>query len=277
MAFLGIWAFLAGEADKLILGIYLPAASVGVYSVALTIAAFIPMLLTSVNSIFAPTIANLYAKSQHVLLEQLLQTLTKWIFGLTVPLIAIVLLFAPELMGIFGKDFQVGGYVLAVVALGQLVNVSTGPVGMMLWMSGHESVSVKSQIVASLVSLSANLLLIPVLGIMGAAIAQLLGLVITNVIAVLFVSRKLKMCPYNRGYFQLLMPTLISLGVIALWRVFALGSLGELKTMLSAIVTSYSLFVSVALSIGLDSNERMMLTMAREQLTSLVRLILFRG
>lgn len=277
MAFLGIWGFLSGEADKLILGIYLPTASVGVYSVALTIAAFIPMLLTSVNSIFAPTISHLYAQGQYQLLEQLFQTLTKWVLGFTLPLIGVIFCFAPELMGIFGSEFRTGWSVLVIVALGQLVNVSTGSVGMMLWMSGHESVSVRSQIASSLVSLSVNLSLIPALGIMGAAIAQLLGLVINNVIAVLFVGRKLKMYPHHRRHVQLLIPTMMVVGVITLWRVFALESWGALNTVGSALVTSYLVFVSAALSIGLDSNDRLVLDATRARLVSLVRLVLFRG
>jgi O-antigen/teichoic acid export membrane protein len=270
MAFLGIWAFLAGEADKLILGIYLPAASVGVYSVALTIAAFIPMLLTSVNSIFAPTIANLYAKGQHALLEQLLQTLTKWIFGLTVPLIAIVLLFAPELMGIFGKDFQVGGYVLAIVALGQIANVGTGSVGMMLLMTGHQRQLIQTQITSAVAMLAFYLLLIPGWGILGAALAQAIGLVIANGLNLWHVHRRLGMLPYPRSLLKLLGPlgvTGICLLGLKLWTMPGWTDLVQLST---SLVFAYSIFGVLALWTGLDENDRVVLDAVRGRMIGLM-------
>lgn len=259
MAFLGIWSFLTGEADKLILGVYLSSSSVGVYSVAMTIAAFIPMLLTSVNSIFAPTISNLYAQGQRALLEQLLQTLTKWIFGLTVPLIGVILFFGPELMSIFGNEFRAGWIVLAIVAIGQLVNVGTGSVGMMLLMTGHQRQLIQTQITSAISTLALYLLLIPGLGIIGAALGQAIGLIIANVLNLWHVKRKLGMLPYHRSILKLLAPlTATGIVLVGLNIGIARGA-NDLGILVGGLLAAYSVFGVMALLTGLDENDRVVL------------------
>ncbi len=259
MAFLGIWGFLSGEADKLILGIYLPTASVGVYSVALTIAAFIPMLLTSVNSIFAPTISHLYAQGQRALLAQLLQTLTKWIFGLTVPLIGIILLFGSELMRLFGKEFQAGWMVLAIVALGQLVNVGTGSVGMMLLMTGHQRELIQSQISSALATLVLYGLLIPQFGVLGAALGQAIGLTMANVLNLWYVANKLKMLPYQRSILKLIVPLSMTGSALVGLRLWTPVNPSEIGMLVASFGLAYGLFGLTALVTGLDENDRLVL------------------
>ena len=70
------------QADKILIGFYLNAREVGIYAVAMALVAFVPIVLQSVNQIFSPTIADLYARGQIELLGRIFQTLTKWILGL---------------------------------------------------------------------------------------------------------------------------------------------------------------------------------------------------
>jgi len=76
--------------------------------------AFVPSVLQAVNQIFTPTIAELHARGDHELLRRIFQTLTKWILGLTIPLITMLLIFARPLMRIFGRDFEAGWSVLVI-------------------------------------------------------------------------------------------------------------------------------------------------------------------
>jgi O-antigen/teichoic acid export membrane protein len=91
-------AFLYGQTDKVILGSYLNARTVGIYAVAMTIVAFVQVALQSANQIFSPTIAELHARGQFDLLNRLFQTVTKWVLGMTVPLAVIVIIFSRVLM-----------------------------------------------------------------------------------------------------------------------------------------------------------------------------------
>ena len=81
LAFLGMSAleFLVTQADKILLGLYLNPRVVGIYVLASTLSSFIPMILQSVNQIFAPVIADLHAQGKRDVLQKLFQTLTKWV------------------------------------------------------------------------------------------------------------------------------------------------------------------------------------------------------
>ena len=57
--------FVSGQSDRILLGIYLNAREVGIYSVAASMVAFVGLFLQSINQIFAPTIAELFSKGEH--------------------------------------------------------------------------------------------------------------------------------------------------------------------------------------------------------------------
>src|SRR5205085_5455522 len=129
---------LVSQADKILLGLYLNPRMVGIYVLASTLSAFVPIVLQSVNQIFAPVIADLHAHDRFDVLQRLFQTLTKWVFALSLPLAFVMILFARQLMRIFGPDFEAGWPVLVIGAVGQLVNCGVGSVGYLLLMSGNQ-------------------------------------------------------------------------------------------------------------------------------------------
>ena len=91
-----VLSFVMSQADKILIGFYLDARELGIYAVAAALVTFVPIVLQSVNQIFSPTIADLYARGQIELLGRMFQTLTKWILGLTLPLDAGMIIFARQ-------------------------------------------------------------------------------------------------------------------------------------------------------------------------------------
>ena len=256
---ISVLEFLLLQADRIVLGAYVSAAQVGVYAVATTGSALIPMLLQSVNSIFGPVIADLHARGDRALMGRLFQILTKWVLGLTFPLVAVILLFARPLMGIFGKEFELGWPVLAVGVLGQLVNCATGSVGFLLMMTGNQKKLIKVQAVTGIAMLGLNVALIPIWGVMAAAVVGAAVTVVTNLLYLAGVKRVLGMSPYNRGYLRLAGP--ISASLAAAWIVHRFASAGtyqQLAGIVIALVLSYSVFIIAALSLSLDQDDRML-------------------
>jgi O-antigen/teichoic acid export membrane protein len=243
--------FLTSQGDKILIGLYLAAKPVGIYVLASTLAAFVPLILQSVNQIFAPVIADLHARGRYDILQKLFQTLTWWILAATLPLAAVVILFAPKVMHLFGSEFEAGWPVLVIVALGQIGNCAAGSVGYLLLMSGHQKRLMRVQLASAIVSVIANVCLIPMMGIVGAAIAAALVNVGSNLGNLIEVRRTLRLSPYNRGYYKLLIPAGLMTGALALLR---LGTplLGRPWTLLLlALVVSYSVFGLSVLAFGL--------------------------
>jgi O-antigen/teichoic acid export membrane protein len=253
----GLLEFLMAQADKILIGFYLGAREVGIYAVATTLVTFVPILLQSVNQIFSPSIADLYARGQQELLGRMFQTLTKWILGLTIPLAVVMIFFASPLMRIFGRDFQAGWPILIIGTVGQLVNCGVGSVGYLLLMSGNQRRLIRIEAVMAAVMVLLNLLLIPRWGITGAAI----GAATTNVIGNLWylrdVRNRLGLSPYNRSYLHLALPMAGTLTTVLALRALFGAVRQEWVVIGAALVLGYLAFLGIAFSFGLDADDKL--------------------
>jgi O-antigen/teichoic acid export membrane protein len=251
--------FLLAQVDKILIGVFINAREVGIYAVATTIVAFIPVALQSVNQIFSPTIADLHARGQRELLGRLYQTLTKWILGFTLPLAAVVIVFARPLMRIFGAEFEPGWIVLMIGTLGQLINCATGSVGYLLLMSGNQGRLMRVQTVMTVALIVMNLLLIPKLGILGAVLATAITNVVTNFWNLREVRATLGLSPYNKTYRDLLLPGFGAVGVALLMQAFGIPARLAWLYILVAIAVAYLVFAGVAILLGLGPDDRLIL------------------
>ena len=249
--------YLMSQADKILIGFYLNAREVGIYAVAMALVAFVPIILQSVNQIFSPVIADLYARGQIELLGRMFQTLTKWILGFTFPLAAGMVIFAPALMRIFGRDFAAGWAVLAIGTLGQLINCGVGSVGYLLLMSGNQRRLIKIQAVMACGMVVLNLVLIPKWGIVGAAVGAAVVNAVTNVWYLGEVRQRLGLLPYNRSYWRLLLPICGNLAVLLVARRILQAVRPEWLAVVAGLALAYCAFLAIAMLFGLDADDRL--------------------
>jgi O-antigen/teichoic acid export membrane protein len=251
--------FVLAQADKILLGAFLDVRQVGIYAVAATLVAFVPVALQSVNQIFSPTIADLHARGDRVLLGRLFQTLTKWILGFTLPLAFVMIVFSKPLMRLFGAAFEAGWVVLSLGTLGQLVNAGVGSVGYLLLMSGNQARLIRVQVVMAVFMIAATFGLVRPFGIAGVALAAALTTALSNYLYLRQVRTALGLSPYNRTYLRLLGPCAVSLAVTAGLRLLArsLDLHPEWLWIGIALVMSYASFCGLALLAGLDNDDKM--------------------
>jgi len=260
--------FLVSQADKILLGLYLNPSLVGIYVVASSLSALIPLILQSVNQIFAPVIADLHSRKRHDVLQRVFQSVTKWVLGLTLPLAFVVIAFAVPLMRIFGPAFEPGWPVLVIGAVGQVVNCAVGSVGYLLLMSGNQNRFMKIQFAMVGVSLAINIGLIPVLGVVGAALAAAAVNAASNIWCLMEVRTCLRIFPYNRSYFALAIPAALAIGAVVLLRYWTASMARPWLPILGALAAAYTIFVGVALRFALDEDDRMIATSAWAQVRS---------
>ena len=189
---------------------------------------------------------------------RLFQTLTKWILAFTLPLAISVIAFSKPLMRIFGADFEVGWSILIVGTIGQVVNCGTGSVGYLLLMSGHEKRLFRVQMWMAVTMVVLNVLLIPRLGILGAATAAACVNLGTNSWNLREVRANLGLWPYNGSYLLLVVPTgatiLAVLGLLHIGR-----GISNWLLVASGLATAYVLFFSTLAIFGLDADDRLVL------------------
>ena len=259
----GMMEFFMSQTDRVALGHYRGAHDVGVYAVAATLVAYEPIILQSVNQIFAPVIADIHTRGDHRLLGRLFQTLTKWMLGLSFPLAVVMILFARPIMAVFGHDFEAGWPILVIGTCGQLVNCGVGSVGCMLWMSGNQYRLVRVQAYMAAIMVVLSVLLVPHWGVWGAAVAAAVTNVGVNVWNLVEVRSALKLSPYNRSYLKLVPPLACAFFVTWLASKLLISApiFTSMKTDLIVIfitlVSAYATFSAIALLMGLDEDDRL--------------------
>jgi O-antigen/teichoic acid export membrane protein len=254
--------FVLAYADKIALGYYLDARQVGIYAVAMSLAGFVPIALTSVNQIFSATIAELHAAGEHALLQRLYTSLTKWILIITVPLAITVIIFSGALMTLFGPSFKSGAAVLMLGAVGQLFNCGVGSVGFLLLMSGNQLQLMKIEAVNAIAMVALNVAMVPRFGIVGAAAAAAVAVAGTNLWGLLSVRNRLRLFPYNSTYFKLFLPTAGAIAVVLLERFMAASATGTWRNAGVGLFSAYAVFLTMLLLLGLEPEDRMLARMA---------------
>lgn len=253
---LGLMEFFMGQTDRVALGFYRNAHEVGIYAVAATLIAYEPIILLSVNQIFAPVIADIHTRGELALLQRLFQTLTKWMLGFTVPLAIVMIAYARPIMRVFGHDFEAGWPILVVGTCGQLVNCAVGSVGCLLFMSGNQRRLIRVQGGMAVVMITLSVWLVPLWGAWGAAVAAAITNVGMNVWNLLEVKSALNLSPYNRSYLKLLPPIFAALSIILLVG-RASAFMRDWAVVLVALTFGYGAFFAVVLAVGLDADDRL--------------------
>ena len=178
--------------DTLMIGYFLEDADVGVYRIAFRISTVITFAQFAINGIAAPMIANLYHAHDYIGLRNLIYKVGIFNFVFSVPIVLIILIAPTFLLGLFGAEFESGRHLLLILSAGQAVFALSGPVLYILTMTRHERTSLFIMYFTAIINLLGNAILIPILGLTGAALATMATTILWNVLAVLFVYRYLR-------------------------------------------------------------------------------------
>lgn len=179
--------------DVLIVGLVLGPAAAGVYALALKTATLSGLVFQGVNLAMSPTISHAYARQNKPEMQEALRLGARLSFWPSLVLTSGLVLCSNDVMQLFGPGFEVGATALVVLAAGRLLNAVTGPVGMVLNVTGHERLSARVYGAAAVLQVALDVVLIPRFGITGAAIAATAAMASWNVALYVLVVRRLQM------------------------------------------------------------------------------------
>jgi O-antigen/teichoic acid export membrane protein len=184
---MNLFLFAFTQADLLILGAFRPQQEVALYGAAARLVALVSVPLSIVNAVVSPMIAELYGQGEKKKLEQALRSTTTLA---AIPAVVAVLacVFAGrQILGlVYGDFYAEGALVLAVLALGQLVNVWSGSCGLLVAMTGHQNAATIIVAISATVSITIALLTVNQLGALGVGIARASGLILQNVTLIIY-------------------------------------------------------------------------------------------
>jgi len=124
---------------------------------------------------------------------------TGWLVLVTWPVYLTLILFSGPLLRVFGHGYQAGGNVMLLLSLSMLIATGLGMVDTVLAMAGHTSWNLANAALALTVNIGLDVWLIPIHGILGAAIGWAVAIAVRNLAAVTQVAISLRYHPFARG------------------------------------------------------------------------------
>lgn len=251
--------------DTLMLGLWRPSSEVGIYGSAMRTALLVGMITASFSAIFVPSISELYHRGELARLAQLYKSVGKWTFLATLPLFFALVLLAPEVLRLFGPDFPAGADALRLLALSHLLAAAGGAVTFMLAMTGRQNLVVLNAATACVLNVLFLAVLVPPLGMLGAAAASCLSTALFNAAALLQVRHLLGMQPYHAGYLRLLAAGCTAFALALAFK----AAVGEIHYLAAIVLHGGVCFVLYALlvyALCRDADDELVISRVRRRL-----------
>lgn len=176
-------------APLFVLGFFVSSADLGVYSVASRISWMLAFFLFSVNSAVAPILAKRYADDDKKGLKAVYSKSVLVVFVVTFVPCLLVILWPGFFMLFFGQEFLPGADILRLLAFGQVANALCGPVNFLLMMTGYSRFVTFSSLAALIVSIAIILAFVGDMGVMAAAYAFVISVIIQKALMVFYAKK----------------------------------------------------------------------------------------
>lgn len=178
MMFLMSFGPLLNQISIIILGTLDGKIAAGQYSAAVRISYIFQPLIAAQNAALGHMVAKLYSSDNKPQLQKITSLGVGLVSIAAVMIAAPVIVFGQWILGLLGDDFISAYPALVVLVCGNLFFVVTGPASMLLNMTGRHALSAKMLALSAGFNIVMALVLIPIYGALGAAIATALTLVL---------------------------------------------------------------------------------------------------
>ncbi|WP_407941952.1 lipopolysaccharide biosynthesis protein [Nocardiopsis codii] len=193
-----------------------------------------------------PRFAEQVATGDHAGIRSLYQAGTSWLVCVTWPLYLSALVFAPEVMLLFGSDYSAGATALVVVCAGQLLWSVLGMGDLILTMTGRTGLNLLNNVLSLVANVAVCVVLVPSAGATGAAAALVAAVLVRKLLPLWQLRSEVALHPFSRpvgvatassvlwfGALPLLVDAVLDGGVATMAAAMATGALGHLVTVWS--------------------------------------------
>jgi len=237
---------LVQQIDNILIAYYKTSADVAVYDGAFLLARLLIIVLSTFGFLFMPIFSELDKSDEIGRMQSVYRSVTEWAVLLVLPLyIALVLNPETILTVIFGADYSLGAVPLVIISTGFFVHVLSGLSGDALVALGHTRAVMIGNIGIGIINGILNIVLIPELGISGAAVASAISYAVFNLGYLYWLYKDTKIVPFSRHF---LIPVgASSISLVSTW-VLA-DTLIELRLILLILVGIFTYIIHAILII----------------------------
>ncbi len=172
-----------------ILAAFVSNADYAQFSVAHRISFVCSFFLVALNNVVAPKLARIDHQKEKQALQQLISNTAKILWLVAISLSLFVFFSADFLISFFGSEYDSASLLLKIMVIGGTISSIVGPVGYLLTMNGFEKTYRNINFITLIISCLLAITLIPMFGVIGAAVSTSLTLCISNLLTWLYVKK----------------------------------------------------------------------------------------
>tara|TARA_B110000208_G_scaffold137577_1_gene166183 strand:+ start:159 stop:1466 length:1308 start_codon:yes stop_codon:yes gene_type:complete len=188
---LGVGDFIQNVVGIFVLGSYLSNTQLGVFKCIERLAVLLNIVMLGINSVFPPRFSYLHSVKDVKGLKGASRLSIFLCTIFSIPIISFSLVFPETLIGIFGEEFREYRVLVQIVAVAQIINVITGPMDLLLNMTGNEELCCRIILISKLIGVIALFIAVRSFAVEGAVVAYVAVIAVQNGCLLVSVWKKL--------------------------------------------------------------------------------------
>ena len=220
-----IWTFLSSGgllvftyADTILIGYFMTETDVGIYRVAFQLTSVASFLVMAFHTVLYPRISRWNAERNFNLIEYSMKRSFTYSLFLAIPVTAGGIILSEKLLYyLYGSSFVSGAQVLMILLFVQIANIFFYLQTMCLNAMDRPRISFYITAASAVMNIILNLLLIPVFGISGAAIASLVTMSMNAILAYASLRSSIYISIDRRSLMNIIISALIMSAVVSLY------------------------------------------------------------
>jgi O-antigen/teichoic acid export membrane protein len=215
MIIVGVGSNIAGRIDVFMLSQKVSLSGTGIFTIAFFIASFIEMPSRAIFQITTPFASEALKNNDMALVSSLYKRVSINQLVIASMVFLLIWINVDNIYSIMpnGQDYESGKYVILFIGMAKVFDAVTGLNAIILGYSKYYYYTLFFIFFLAILTVSNNLIFIPVYGIVGSAIATAISIFLYNAMVVLFVQLKLKVQPFSLNTLKALI--IIGLFVLA--------------------------------------------------------------
>jgi len=211
-------AALLANIDSVVLSAYSGLASTGIYGIALFIAVIIEVPKRSLSQVLIPLVVQANKDHDVKILDVVYKksSINQFLIGTVIFLVVWLNIDSIFSLIPHGDIYREGKWVVFLISLAKLFDMLTGINAEIIGTSRYYKKDLLFFWIISLVGICLNFYLIPLYGIIGAALAVLASTVLYNTTRFIFIAIVMKIQPFTKNTFIAVICTLLTYGVLSM-------------------------------------------------------------
>ena len=184
---------LSYQTDVLVVGTLLGAREAGLYSAASQLTGMLALAGNGVSFVVFPILAQLSARGSRTELQRLVVRTVQGSMAVTIPAAIVVCAAGPLVLHWYGPSFAGATPVLFLLTAGWVTGLTVGGLASFLLIAnGHERIASRVAIFIAVFNLTLSLILTPLFGLVGAAVATMAAAWVRSALLYWYASRTLQ-------------------------------------------------------------------------------------